>query len=184
MSDHGDFDRRAALVDKYQPLIAAIVGAASADDVVQDLRLKLWRPHAAYDASRGASEETWVRALCRNAAIDHVRARKRERDLFDGGSEAIEAAEEQAAGSATGRVDGLPEDALLAPEPASDLGREIQDALPRLPARHAETLSRYLIAGSAKEAAATTGISCAAFEKRLTRAKHELREWRAAKKAA
>jgi RNA polymerase sigma-70 factor (ECF subfamily) len=49
---------------------------AAAEDVVQDAFLAVWRNAKAFDADRG-SLRTWLLAIVRNRAIDHVRGATR-----------------------------------------------------------------------------------------------------------
>ncbi|WP_345235805.1 RNA polymerase sigma factor [Hymenobacter saemangeumensis] len=58
------------------PVILRIVGQRpSAEDVLQDSMLKIWRSFASYDASKGHLF-SWALRVCRNTAIDHVRDRR------------------------------------------------------------------------------------------------------------
>ncbi|MBW7973186.1 sigma-70 family RNA polymerase sigma factor [Bradyrhizobium sp. BR 10289] len=57
--------------------IALAVGAApdDVDDILQESFLKIWRNAARFDCGR-ASAMTWMSAIVRNTAIDHLRARR------------------------------------------------------------------------------------------------------------
>lgn len=57
--------------------VALAVGAApnDVDDILQDSFLKIWRNAARFDCGR-ASAMTWMSAIVRNTAIDHLRTRR------------------------------------------------------------------------------------------------------------
>ncbi|KYH01758.1 sigma-70 family RNA polymerase sigma factor [Bradyrhizobium sp. DOA1] len=64
--------------------IALAVGAAphDVDDILQDSFLKIWRNAARFDCGR-ASAMTWMSAIVRNTAIDHLRTRRQPSVEFD-----------------------------------------------------------------------------------------------------
>ncbi|WP_375306857.1 sigma-70 family RNA polymerase sigma factor [Bradyrhizobium sp. A11] len=57
--------------------IALAVGASphDVDDILQESFLKIWRNAARFDSGR-ASAMTWMSAIVRNTAIDHLRTRR------------------------------------------------------------------------------------------------------------
>src|ERR671922_322485 len=74
-------DRRAAerLYDRYAPRVyglglVMLGNEASAEDLVQDTFVKVWRNAARYDPARG-SLDTWILLTARNLAIDSLRRR-------------------------------------------------------------------------------------------------------------
>ncbi|HEX7167277.1 MAG TPA: sigma-70 family RNA polymerase sigma factor [Acidimicrobiales bacterium] len=76
----GDPEAAAALVRRYQArvygLAVTVVGdRAAAEDVAQEVFLRVWRHAAAFDARRG-SVESWLLTIARNLAIDVVRVRR------------------------------------------------------------------------------------------------------------
>lgn len=80
----------------------------TAEDVVQDAFLSLWRSHARYDRARG-SVRTWVLGIVHNRAIDAVRrsvvhdSRRVDEDGFEERFEAAEHTDVQAARAAEAR---------------------------------------------------------------------------------
>lgn len=69
---------RAAQADVWR-FVAHLVGPAEADDVTQDCFVRAYRGRSAYRGD--ASARTWLLAIARRAAADHVRARRRGRRL-------------------------------------------------------------------------------------------------------
>ncbi|RVQ65131.1 sigma-70 family RNA polymerase sigma factor [Croceicoccus ponticola] len=82
---------RAALEIVYTMTSAKLFGVIvrierdrdTAEDVLQDVFLKVWRRAGRFDASRG-SPITWLCAIARNAAIDSCRGGSRETTMPDG----------------------------------------------------------------------------------------------------
>jgi RNA polymerase sigma factor (sigma-70 family) len=75
----GNTDAAAAFVQRYQGrvygLALTIVGSAAvAEEVAQEVFLRIWRNAGAYDARRGRVA-TWVLTITRNLAIDTLRLR-------------------------------------------------------------------------------------------------------------
>lgn len=56
----------------YALVLRILQQAATAEEVVQDVFLQLWRNAAAYDAERGPFAP-WLLTLARNRALDHLR---------------------------------------------------------------------------------------------------------------
>ncbi len=81
----GDQDAMAALYDRYSPLVYAVAlralgDSSSAEDVLQEIFVQLWRNPAAFDSSRG-SLAAWLGVIARNRSIDHLRRRRPEENL-------------------------------------------------------------------------------------------------------
>jgi RNA polymerase sigma-70 factor (ECF subfamily) len=75
----GQTEALAALYDRYAGIAYAVAvrvlgDAGRAEDVVQEAFLKVWHSSANFDARRG-SLRTWILAVTRNRAIDHLRGR-------------------------------------------------------------------------------------------------------------
>ena len=83
----GDEQAMAQLYDRYSPLVYSIalrvVGETGvAEDILQEIFLRLWRNPATFDASRG-SLPAWLAVITRNRAIDFLRKRHSKTDIED-----------------------------------------------------------------------------------------------------
>jgi RNA polymerase sigma-70 factor (ECF subfamily) len=67
------YDRYSTLV--YSLLLRITQEAASAEDLTQEVFLKVWRNAHLYESSRG-SLEAWLVTVARNLALDHVRSKR------------------------------------------------------------------------------------------------------------
>lgn len=151
-----DLTRFAAIYDEHA---AAALGLArrmladrsSAEDVVQDAFLSLWRSDG-YDPTRGGIR-TYLLTIVRNRAIDHMRrqhARPAERD-------AVELASH---GEAPDRTDLLVEERVA--------GRVIRDALADLPAAQRQAIELAYFGGlSQSEVAARLGEPLGTVKSRM-----------------
>src|SRR5262245_16825038 len=78
----GDQSAMADLYDRYSGVVYGVAlrvlaDATSAEDVVQEVFLQLWRNPQAFDANRGRLGP-WLAVIARNRAIDHLRRRPSE----------------------------------------------------------------------------------------------------------
>jgi len=81
----GDQQALAELYDRYSSVVYAVAlrvlqDAAAAEDVLQDIFLRLWRNPDAFDASRG-SLAAWLAVIARHRSIDRLRQRRPETDI-------------------------------------------------------------------------------------------------------
>ena len=70
------YDRHGSLV--YSVALRVLADSALAQDMAQDVFLRLWRTPGAYDPARGRFVN-WLVSVTRNRAVDEVRARGRRR---------------------------------------------------------------------------------------------------------
>ena len=83
----GDQSAMAELYDRYSSVVYAVAlrvlgDTGSAEDVLQEVFLQLWRNPGAFDAARG-SLGAWLAVITRNRAIDYLRKRRPETDIED-----------------------------------------------------------------------------------------------------
>jgi RNA polymerase sigma-70 factor (ECF subfamily) len=81
----GDQSAMAALYDRYSSIVYAVAlrvlqDTGSAEDVLQDIFMQLWRKPGAFDASRG-NMAAWLAVITRNRAIDALRRRRPQDDI-------------------------------------------------------------------------------------------------------
>jgi RNA polymerase sigma factor (sigma-70 family) len=131
---------------------AGLVGDDAAEDVVQDVYLKLLQPHATFRDE--AALETWVMACVRNTAIDHLR----KNDPIDGGS-----------------IEDV-NDATTVTSPDYDEAIDLRRAIDRLPPQLAETARAYMAHDSRESAAASLGLKVPGYATRLSKALRALRQ--------
>jgi RNA polymerase sigma-70 factor (ECF subfamily) len=68
------------LYDRYSPLVYSLLlrmtqETGSAEDLTQEVFLKVWRSAHLYESSRG-SLEAWLVTVARNIALDHIRSKR------------------------------------------------------------------------------------------------------------
>jgi RNA polymerase sigma-70 factor (ECF subfamily) len=83
----GDETAMAHLYDRFAAVVYAIAlrvlgNTESAEDILQEVFLQLWRTPTAYDSSRG-SLGAWLAVISRNRAVDSLRKRRPEIDIDD-----------------------------------------------------------------------------------------------------
>jgi RNA polymerase sigma-70 factor (ECF subfamily) len=77
----------AMLYDRYSSIVYAVAlrvlcDTAAAEDVMQEVFMRLWRSPQSFDSSRG-SLGPWLAVIARNRAIDVLRKRHPETDIED-----------------------------------------------------------------------------------------------------
>ncbi len=153
VASRDDPDGFAEVVRAAQPsvwrFVAHLVGPADADDVAQDSFVRAFRALPQYRAE--ASARTWLLAIARRAAADHVRSARRRRRLR-ARLEAHAATE-------------------LAPGPAP----ELSDLVTRLaPERRDAFVLTQIVGCSYEEAAAVCAVPVGTIRSRVARAREEL----------
>ncbi|MGH8899156.1 MAG: RNA polymerase sigma factor [Egibacteraceae bacterium] len=156
----GDREAFKVLYDRHAPWLTARLGGRCADpdlvdEVVQDTFVEVWR---SADRWRGKGEVgAWIWGSGRRRLVDAFRRRRRTiRDMFDSRSNVEVSAEEQ----------------VLLDVEYGDLG----GALRRLPPELLAVVQLCLLDGlTQREAARVLGVSRAAVQRRLTRARRQLR---------
>lgn len=83
----GDQDAMSRLYDRYSGIVYSValrvVGdTGAAEDILQEVFIKLWRNPETFDASRG-SLAGWLAVTSRNRAIDTLRKRRPETEITD-----------------------------------------------------------------------------------------------------
>lgn len=81
----GDQAAMAELYDRYSSIVYSVAlrvlqDTGTAEDVLQDTFMMLWRNPGAFDASRG-NMAAWLAVIARNRAIDCLRRRRPESDM-------------------------------------------------------------------------------------------------------
>ena len=83
----GDEQAMAQLYDRYSPIIYSVAlrvlgDTGTAEDILQEVFMQLWRSPDVFDASRG-SLRGWLAVIARNRAIDSLRKRPPETDITE-----------------------------------------------------------------------------------------------------
>ncbi len=159
----GDTAAFRRLVDREAPRLLrfaqGMLGSLDeAEDVVQDTLIRLWENAARWtpDARIG----TWLYRICYNRAIDRLRRRR----AFVDESALEEFADELE-----------PADAALV---RSEAALSVRAAIERLPARQRTAILLFHVQGlPQRDSAEVMGVSEAAFESMLARARRQLRRW-------
>ncbi|KRW91321.1 RNA polymerase sigma24 factor [Alicyclobacillus tengchongensis] len=154
------YDRFAGFV--YSFAYRAVGNASAAEEIVQDVFVKVWRMADRYDASLG-KVSTWLLSIARNAAIDHHRRHRRH--------ELVQIA------------DGvLPEVADDAPTPEwvaeqADIRQRVRQALSQLPLDQKQIVEMMYFRGyTQQEISECLGISLGTVKSRARLAMAKLRE--------
>ena len=159
----GDGEALEKLMTHYDGMLRYIAGGIldrpqDREDCLAQVRLKLWESRARYDPAR-SSPATWLTALCRSAAVDHLRRLRRQES-----GELPETHPDPAPG---------PEEQLLQKERIQALER----ALNALPARDRNLVYRkYYYLQSTARMAAELGLTERAVEGKLYRIRRKLQK--------
>lgn len=84
-----DQDSMARLYDRHAPVVYAVAlrvlgDTGTAEEVLQDVFMQLWRKPDSFDASRGVLG-AWLAVIARHRAVDYLRRRRPETDIADAG---------------------------------------------------------------------------------------------------
>jgi RNA polymerase sigma-70 factor (ECF subfamily) len=144
----------------YGLALSIVRDRSAAEEVAQDTFVRAWKYAASFDARRG-SAASWVLAIARNAALDHVGARGRRRDRP--GLEPIDVMD-----------DLIGEDGIVSPH---DDIESVADALRGLPPEQRETLMAAAYYGfTARELSDAWHVPIGTVKTRLRLAVHKLRD--------
>lgn len=162
----------------HRPLvdyIGLIVGRDDAEDVVQEAYIKVLSTTAPHEGR--SSLKTWVYAIARNTAFDHLRARSREP-----ASTGLGIATQEAGQEGTPRdvhavyVDGRRHVYLDVPDPAKgsddhvSWSIDVRRAIDALKPMYREAVEIVLVHGSIPSAARALGLTNSAMKARYFRA--------------
>jgi RNA polymerase sigma-70 factor (ECF subfamily) len=159
----GDSAAFQRLIDREAPRLLrfarGLLGSPDeAEDVVQDTLIRLWENAASWTPQ--ARIGTWLYRVCYNRSIDALRRR---RNFVDDSA-----------------LDELPDGASL-PDQSLVHGEAallLRDAIERLPARQRTAILLFHFQDlSQREAAEVMGVSEAALESTLARARRQLKRW-------
>jgi RNA polymerase sigma-70 factor, ECF subfamily len=153
--------------DRVFALCLSIVGdRAAADDVAQEVFVKVWRSLPGFDGRSALS--TWIYAIARNASLSALRGRRRTGSL----SEAAVLAEAEDQVLRSGREPGSTE----AAESEMD-GRRIEAWVARLPEKQQQVVRLYYLREcSVDEVAKMLGLPSGTVKTLLHRGRERLRE--------
>jgi RNA polymerase sigma-70 factor (ECF subfamily) len=159
----GDQAAFRTLTEKYRRRMLALArrvtdSAADADEILQEVFLKVWMAAPTWQAEGPARFSTWLSRVVLNASIDRKRRR-----IFSPLDEAADLIDQGEGGFETAF--------------ASERNATILDAMATLPDRQRSALSlHYLSEMSAPDAAKALGVSVSSLESLLVRGKRSLRD--------
>lgn len=162
----GDQGAVGELYDRYGRQVYALAlrmlrDGAAAEDVTQDVFLKVWRSAARFDSERGRVA-TWILHIAYTTTVDAVRARRR---------------------AMPGRFDDMADELDTGADPAGDaetavMGAQVKTALMRLPAEQRQALElAYFGALTQQEIAGRLGIPLGTVKGRVRLGLEALRQF-------
>jgi RNA polymerase sigma-70 factor (ECF subfamily) len=156
------------VVDVVEAVLFRLLGAdAERDDLAQQAIERVISSVVSGRFARGCSLRSWATLLSQHVAVDALRARARERKLFDR--------------RATYQTLELVEAHTATPEHLTDTRRRVallQSALARVNRERAEAVVLHdLLGHDLAEIAQLTGVSVAAAQSRLVRGRREVLTW-------
>ncbi len=164
---NGNHEAFTELVHRYTPICVGVarrmvVSEADADDVVQQVFIKLWQKPTAWDSQRSALS-TWLYQVVMNACRDHYRTNKKFQKVD------LQVKDEPVAPDALYYVD----------ESEQQAARQflLVQAMKELPRAQADAINLAVFNGlPQKKVAEVLGVSVKAVESLLSRAKVKLRK--------
>lgn len=156
------------VVDAVEAVLFRLLGAdADRDDLTQVAIERVMTSVVSGRFARGCSLRSWATLLAQHVAIDALRARARERKLFDR--------------RVTYQTLELVEAHTATPEHLAETRRRmalVQDALGRVKRERSEAVVLHdLLGHELAEVAQMTGVSVAAAQSRLARGRRDLLAW-------
>jgi RNA polymerase sigma factor (sigma-70 family) len=162
----GDKSAAGDLYDLYGRQIYALAyrmlqDPSAAEDVTQEVFVKIWRNAARFDPERGRAA-TWILHMAYTTAVDQVRARRR---------------------ASPSRYDALPDEPDPGADPAGDaetavLGAQVRGAMMRLPAEQRQALElAYFGALTQQEIAGQLAIPLGTVKSRVRLGLEALRQF-------
>jgi RNA polymerase sigma-70 factor (ECF subfamily) len=159
----GDRQAFRRFVLAYQRLVFAFLGRmlggrAPVEDVAQEAFLRAYRGLATFDPAGPARLSTWMLAIARHAALDHLRRRPHEVSIAEPSAVDVARSPEQEASR-------------------RELGRRLSDAANALPDDQREAFLLFEVHGlSLEEVSQVVGAPLATVKTRCFRAREKLRE--------
>ena len=168
---NGDAEAFALAFEEHRPTVFAVatrlVGPDEADDVTMETFLRAWRAIGRFNGR--SSLKSWLYRIAYNCAIDAIRKRKRNREVYpdtgEQGESTLERMVDQDAEQPSEQLE------------LDELGSQLNSALQRLSEAHRTALLlRYSDGLSYGEIAAATGVALGTVMSRLFNAKRRLRQ--------
>jgi len=157
------YDRYSALV--YSISLRVLHDHALAEDVTQEVFLRLWRQPASFDPERGRFI-SWISSVARNRALDELRKLSRRRGAEDQSEDAVLDVPD------SGRGEDPQEEAIFAEERI-----RVRAALAELPAAQREVIELAYFSGLTQvEIAERTGDPLGTIKTRVRLGMRKLRE--------
>lgn len=140
---------------------ASFVGEDVAEDIVQDVYVKLLQPHAPF--RDGAALQTWAMAIVKNTAIDYLRGPADPYQLQTDNDT-----------NAPSQLLSLEQTRAMSVQPIADELIDLRRAIDRLPAPLRDAMRASLDYPDRASAAASLGLTLDGYRSRLKKGKQQL----------